>query len=55
MYVDSTGRSYDSFVISQDKITYSNKKANLSGAIIIEFSEDGKSFVFNDQTFVVAE
>ncbi len=54
-YVDSTGRSYDSFVISQDKITYSNKKVDLSGAIIIEFSEDGKSFVFNGQTFVVAE
>ena len=54
-FVDSTGHAYDSFIISQDKITYSNKKANLSGAIIIEFSEDGKSFVFNGQTFKIAE
>ena len=55
-YVNSDGVYIEQTTIPGSVITYSDKKTDIaSGGLVVTFSEDGKSFVFNGQTFVVAE
>ncbi len=55
-YVNNDGVYIEQTTIPGSVITYSDKKTDIAnGGLLVTFSEDGKSFVFNGQTFTVAE
>ena len=55
-YVNSEGVYIEQTTIPGSVITYSDKKTDIAnGGLVVTFSEDGKSFVFNGQTFKIAE
>ena len=55
-YVNDEGVYIEQTTIPGSVITYSDKKTDIAnGGLVVTFSEDGKSFVFNGQTFKIAE
>lgn len=55
-HVNSEGHDIYSFAIEQDILEYEQNSIKINdGAIILEFSEDGKSFDFNGQIFKIED
>ena len=55
-YVNDEGVYIEQTTIPGSVITYSDKTTDIAnGGLVLNFSEDGKSFVFNGQTFKIAE
>ncbi len=55
-YVNDEGVYIEQTTIPGSVITYSDKTTDIAnGGLVVTFSEDGKSFVFNGQTFTLAE
>ena len=53
-FIDENGIWHDKFIISSECLEYDVGKAEISsGNLILNFSEDGKSFVFNGNTFSI--
>ena len=54
LYVNDSGIAIQEYKISPDKIQYMNNKVDLgNGGIILEFSDNGKSFQFNGCEFLL--
>ncbi len=55
-YVNGEGVYIEQTTVPGSVITYSDKTTDIAnGGLVVTFSEDGKSFVFNGQTFTLAE
>lgn len=55
-YVNDEGVYIEQTTVPGSVITYSDKTTDIAnGGLVVTFSEDGKSFVFNGQTFTLAE
>ena len=55
VFINENGQYKDVTKIPGNTCIVSNKQILIGGTIPVEFSEDGKSFVFNGQIFTVVE
>ena len=55
VYIDEQGNYRDVTKIPGSTCVVSEKQILIGGTIPVKFSEDGKSFVYNEQTFILEE